>query len=75
MIKSLFLTGAGEGFFLSSPPYPNWLLDPSSFLSNGYGDLSPAVEWPGCEVHHSPPSNTEAKNAWNYYLHSPNTSS
>jgi hypothetical protein len=28
--------------------------------------LSPGVQWPGCEVDHSPPSSGEVKNVWSY---------
>jgi len=51
------IPGRGRDFF-SSPPRPEWLWGPPSFLSNGYR--------PGREIAHLPPSRADVKNAWNY---------
>jgi hypothetical protein len=47
-----------DGIFLSSPPNPDRLWNPSSLLSNGYR--------PGGEADHSPPSNADVKNECSY---------
>jgi hypothetical protein len=56
---------ANNGFFSSL--CPDWLWGQPNLPPNRYqGDLTPGVEWPGCEAYHSPPSSVEVKNAWSY---------
>jgi hypothetical protein len=57
--------GRGREFFFSPRPVRLW--GPPTLLSNGGTRGSfPGVKWPEREADHSPPSNTEVKNAWSY---------
>jgi hypothetical protein len=57
---------------LSSTRGQDGLRGPLILLSNMFGEaISPGVQRPGREAHHSPPSSTEVKNVWKYTSSSP----
>jgi hypothetical protein len=55
-----------KGFFLFAT-HPDQLYGTTQpSIEWELGGLSPRVNWPGCEADHSPPSNADVKNVWNY---------
>jgi hypothetical protein len=61
----IFIWRPGKSWeFFPSPPRPDRLWSPPSFLSSGYQGHSLGVKRPGREADHSPPSSAEVKNAW-----------
>ena len=58
------LSGVRFPFLLSK--HPDRLWGPPNLLFSKYWGYFPGVEWPMCEVNHSPPSNAEVRNKWSY---------
>jgi hypothetical protein len=64
--RSRFRILAGAEGVLFAPTLPDQPWGPPSLLYNGYLLSLPGIKRSGSEVYHSPPSNTDVKNAWSY---------